>query len=80
MSMKCHNSRSQLSSDTKEKEQRNEKPQSSDMLVDDQQSDQLLFPYLGDYNTVNSKANINAIMKSYDSRKGYDLAMPETLP
>ena len=80
-SMKCHNSRLQLSSDTKEKEQRNEKPQNSDMQVDgDQQSNQLLFPYSGDYNTVYSKANINAIMESYDSRKGYDLAMPETLP
>ena len=78
--MKCHNSRSQLSSDTKEKEQKNEKPQKSGMQVDDQQSDQLLFPCLGDHNTVYSKANINAIMKSYDSRKGYDLAMPKTLP
>ena len=51
--------------------ERAEKPQNSDMQVDDQQSDQLLFPdmYLGDHNTVYSKANINAIMKSYDSRK-----------
>ena len=78
--MKCHNSRPQLSSDTKEKEQRNKKPQNSDMQEDDQQSDQLLFPYLEDHNTVYSNADINAIMKSYDSRKGYDLAMPGTLP